>query len=71
MRETLTKVIERDVKLGEMEDKAEALADNAGRFQQTGGRLRRKMWWKKTKWSALIGTILLLTLTVIVLVAVL
>jgi hypothetical protein len=71
MRETLTRVIHRDVKLGDLEDKSEKLVEDTDRFKHTSKTLRKRVWWQKTKWSALLATVLLVTVGLVVVLAVL
>ncbi len=49
MRGNVEKVLERDQKLGDLEDKSDALRDGAARFETTSRKLKSKMWWKNMK----------------------
>lgn len=49
MRTNVEKVLERDQKLSELDDRADALQQGASQFEQQAGRLKRKNWWKNTK----------------------
>ncbi|CAG7787049.1 unnamed protein product [Allacma fusca] len=62
MRENVDKVLERDAKLGEMEERAETLYEGASAFQKSAGSLKNKMWLanlKQTIIMVIIGVILL------------
>jgi hypothetical protein len=62
MRENVEKVLERDAKLGEMEERAETLYEGASAFQKSAGSLKNKMWLanlKQTIIMVIIGVILL------------
>lgn len=49
MRTNVEKVLERDSKLSELDDRAEALQQGASQFEQQAGKLKRKFWWKNCK----------------------
>ncbi|KAF8786455.1 Synaptobrevin like protein [Argiope bruennichi] len=49
MRTNVEKVLERDQKLSELDDRAEALQQGASQFEQQAGKLKRKFWWKNCK----------------------
>ncbi|CAL1279506.1 unnamed protein product [Larinioides sclopetarius] len=51
MRTNVEKVLERDQKLSELDDRAEALQQGASQFEQQAGKLKRKFWWKNCKVS--------------------
>ena len=62
MRENVEKVLERDAKLGEMEERAETLYEGASAFQKSAGSLKNKMWLanlKQTIIMVVLGVILL------------
>ena len=63
MRENVEKVLERDAKLGEMEERAEALYEGASAFQKSAGSLKNKMWLQNLKQTIImvvVGLILIL-----------
>lgn len=66
MRVNVEKVLERDQKLSELDDRADALQHGASQFEQQAGKLKRKYWWKNLKMMLLIGVILLIILIVII-----
>ena len=51
MRTNVTKVLERDEKLSELDNRAEALQYGASQFETQAARLKRKYWWKNCKVS--------------------
>ena len=62
MRENVEKVLERDAKLGEMEERAETLYEGASAFQKSAGSLKNKMWLanlKQTIIMVVLGLVLL------------
>jgi t-SNARE complex subunit (syntaxin) len=67
MRVNVEKVLERDQKLSELDDRAGALQAGAQQFESTATRLKRKYWWKNLKmWLILIGVILVIIIIIIV-----
>eukprot|EP01136_Pigoraptor_vietnamica_P013553 Opistho-1_new@54697 len=66
MKNNVDKVLERDAKLTDLQDKSEALRDGAERFKTTSRKLKRKMWYKNLKFMAiLIVAILVLILAIV------
>ena len=51
MRTNVEKVLERDQKLSELEDRADALQQGASEFEQQAGKLKRKFWLQNLKVS--------------------
>lgn len=49
MRGNIDKVLERDAKLGDLEDKSDNLMANSNRFNSTSRKLRNAMWWQEKK----------------------
>ncbi|XP_070390654.1 vesicle-associated membrane protein 3 isoform X8 [Dermacentor andersoni] len=67
MRTNVEKVLERDQKLSELDDRADALQQGASQFEQQAGKLKRKFWWKNCKmWAILIGVIAIIIIIIIV-----
>lgn len=54
MRVNVQKVLERDQKLSELDDRADALQHGASQFEQQAGKLKRKYWWKNLKMMIII-----------------
>lgn len=55
MRVNVEKVLERDQKLSELDNRADALQHGASQFEQQAGKLKRKYWWKNLKMMIIIG----------------
>jgi len=54
MRVNVDKVLERDQKLSELDDRADALQAGASVFESSAAKLKRKYWWKNCKVSFLV-----------------
>lgn len=66
MRENVEKVIDRDIKLSELDDRADALQQGASQFETQAAKLKRKFWWKNMKMWLIIGAIVLIVAIIIV-----
>ncbi|KAL7975846.1 hypothetical protein Chor_010736 [Crotalus horridus] len=57
MRVNVDKVLERDQKLSELDDRADALQAGASQFETSAAKLKRKYWWKNLKvgWGGGVG----------------
>lgn len=64
MRNNVEKVLERDQKLSELDDRADALQQGASQFEQQAGRLKRKYWWKDMKMMAILAVVILVILII-------
>ncbi|AWP03087.1 putative vesicle-associated membrane protein 2-like [Scophthalmus maximus] len=51
MRVNVDKVLERDQKLSELDDRADALQAGASQFETSAAKLKRKYWWKNCKFG--------------------
>lgn len=60
MRVNVDKVLQRDQKLSELDDRADALQAGASQFESSAAKLKRKYWWKNCKVSFLVLRSLLL-----------
>uniref|UniRef100_A0A8C7S972 V-SNARE coiled-coil homology domain-containing protein n=1 Tax=Oncorhynchus mykiss TaxID=8022 RepID=A0A8C7S972_ONCMY len=49
MRVNVDKVLERDQKLSELDDRADALQAGASQFESCAAKLKSKYWWKNAK----------------------
>ncbi len=49
MRVNVDKVLERDQKLSELDDRADALQAGASQFESSAAKLKNKYWWKNAK----------------------
>ncbi|XP_024874768.1 vesicle-associated membrane protein 2 isoform X1 [Temnothorax curvispinosus] len=66
MKTNVEKVLERDQKLSELDDRADALQQGASQFEQQAGKLKRKFWLQNLKMMIIIGVIALIVLAIIV-----
>ncbi|XP_069096309.1 vesicle-associated membrane protein 3 [Pleurodeles waltl] len=67
MRVNVDKVLERDQKLSELDDRADALQAGASQFETSAAKLKRKYWWKNCKmWAILVAVILIIIIIIIV-----
>ncbi|XP_045466162.1 vesicle-associated membrane protein 2 isoform X2 [Harmonia axyridis] len=66
MKTNVEKVLERDQKLSELDDRADALQQGASQFEQQAGRLKRKFWLQNLKMMIIMGLIGLVILAIIV-----
>ncbi|TKS71448.1 Vesicle-associated membrane protein 3 [Collichthys lucidus] len=53
MRVNVDKVLERDQKLSELDDRADALQAGASQFETSAAKLKRKYWWKNCKFGVI------------------
>ncbi|XP_055566811.1 vesicle-associated membrane protein 1 [Falco cherrug] len=60
------KVLERDQKLSELDDRADALQAGASQFESSAAKLKRKYWWKNCKMMIMMGVICAIVVVVIV-----
>ncbi|XP_064361513.1 vesicle-associated membrane protein 1 isoform X3 [Dromaius novaehollandiae] len=66
MRVNVDKVLERDVILSKLDDRADALRAGASVFESNAAELRRKYWWKNFKMMIMMGVICAVVVLVIV-----
>ncbi|XP_015607263.1 vesicle-associated membrane protein 2 [Cephus cinctus] len=66
MKVNVEKVLERDQKLSELDNRADALQQGAAQFEQQAGKLKRKYWWKNLKMMIIIGIICVIILIIII-----
>ncbi|XP_046795634.1 vesicle-associated membrane protein 1 isoform X1 [Gallus gallus] len=66
MRVNVDKVLERDQKLSELDDRADALQAGASVFESSAAKLKRKYWWKNCKMMIMMGVICAIVVVVIV-----
>lgn len=57
MKTNVEKVLERDQKLSELDDRADALQQGASQFEQQAGKLKRKFWLQNLKMMIVVGVI--------------
>ncbi|KAI4576242.1 hypothetical protein MJG53_004041 [Ovis ammon polii x Ovis aries] len=65
MRVNVDKVLERDQKLSELDDRADALQAGASQFESSAAKLKRKYWWKNCKMMIMLGAICAIIVVVI------
>ncbi|KAH8255869.1 hypothetical protein KR026_000455, partial [Drosophila bipectinata] len=65
MRTNVEKVLERDSKLSELDDRADALQQGASQFEQQAGKLKRKFWLQNLKMMIIMGVIGLVVVGII------
>ncbi|KAG9494428.1 hypothetical protein GDO78_001994, partial [Eleutherodactylus coqui] len=51
MRVNVDKVLDRDQKLSELDNRADALQAGASQFETSAAKLKRKYWWRNCKVS--------------------
>ena len=66
MKTNVEKVLERDQKLSELDDRADALQHGASQFEQQAGKLKRKFWLQNLKMMIIMGVIGLIVLAIII-----
>ena len=68
MRSNLTKVMEREGKLEDLERIGEQLEIDAGQFKKNTANLKKKKMWENHRMKLLIGGVVLLVITIIVII---
>ncbi|KAK3583824.1 hypothetical protein CHS0354_022869 [Potamilus streckersoni] len=66
MRVNVDKVLERDQKISELDDRADALQAGASQFEASAGKLKRKFWWKNCKMMLILGGIIGIIVIIII-----
>ncbi|XP_055916144.1 synaptobrevin isoform X2 [Eupeodes corollae] len=66
MRVNVEKVLERDQKLSELGERADALEHGASQFEQQAGKLKRKQWWANVKMMIIMGVIGVVLLIIVI-----
>ncbi|XP_075695535.1 vesicle-associated membrane protein 3-like [Rhinoderma darwinii] len=67
MRINVDKVLERDRKLSELNDRVVALQAGASQIETNAAKRKRKYWWKNCKmWAILIAVIVIIIIIIIV-----
>ncbi|XP_026203829.1 vesicle-associated membrane protein 2-like [Anabas testudineus] len=57
MRVNVDKVLERDQKLSELDDRADALQAGASVFESSAAKLKNKYWWKNCKMMIIMAVV--------------
>ncbi|XP_042311994.1 vesicle-associated membrane protein 2-like [Sceloporus undulatus] len=66
MRVNVDKVLERDQKLSELDNRADALQAGASQFETSAAKLKRKYWWKNCKMMIILGIVCAVILIIII-----
>ncbi|KAL3078376.1 hypothetical protein niasHS_012037 [Heterodera schachtii] len=66
MKVNVEKVLERDQKLSQLDDRADALQEGASQFEKSAATLKRKYWWKNIKMIVIMCAIVILLIIIIV-----
>ncbi|XP_075720052.1 vesicle-associated membrane protein 1-like [Rhinoderma darwinii] len=57
MRVNVDKVLDRDQKLSELDNRADALQAGASQFETSAAKLKRKYWWNNCKMMLVMGAV--------------
>jgi chromosome segregation ATPase len=66
MRTNVDKVLERDQKLSELDDRADALQQGASQFETQAAKLRSKYWWKNAKMIIMLSVVVVAIAAVVI-----
>ncbi|VDD97651.1 unnamed protein product [Enterobius vermicularis] len=66
MKVNVEKVLERDQKLSQLDDRADALQEGASQFEKSAATLKRKYWWKNIKMMIMLSGIVVILIIIIV-----
>merc|ERR1712157_208908 len=66
MRGNVERVLERDQKLSQLDDRADALQQGASQFESQAAKLKRKYWWKNCKMWLILGVVVFVVLMIII-----
>merc|ERR1712083_1098158 len=70
MKNNVTKMMEREDRLNDLDARADRLQDSSIQFASTSRRLKKKMWWENMKMKLVIGGVLVAILLIIIIVIV-
>merc|ERR1712037_26956 len=70
MRNNIDKVLERDSKLSDLDNRASTLEASSSMFQQSSRRLRKKYWWQNMKMKMWLGGCSIVILIVLIIIIV-
>ncbi len=65
MKDNLERVLDRDAKLNELDERADALQDGASQFEKQAGKLKNKFWLQNLKSMIMMGVVGLVLLLII------
>jgi len=66
MKQNVEKVLERDGKLSDLENRAEHLQEGSKQFNASAVRVKRKMFWEDMKMKIIIGSIVTIVIIAII-----
>ncbi|CAG9531216.1 unnamed protein product [Cercopithifilaria johnstoni] len=66
MKVNVEKVLERDQKLSQLDDRADALQEGASQFEKSAATLKRKYWWKNIKMIIIMCAIMVVLIIIII-----
>ncbi|OZC12124.1 Synaptobrevin [Onchocerca flexuosa] len=66
MKVNVEKVLERDQKLSQLDDRADALQEGASQFEKSAATLKRKYWWKNIKMIIIMCAIVVILIIIII-----
>lgn len=65
MKDNLEKVLERDARLNELDERADALQDGASQFEKQAGKLKNKFWMENLKSMIAMGIVAIVLLLIV------
>ena len=71
LKENLTKVVEREGKLGTLDERTDQLKEGAQQFQMKTKQLEKQMWWENRKLNLMIGATIAVVVIIIIVLSVL
>ena len=66
MKANVEKVLERDGKLGQLEERADRLQEGTEQFHRSAVRIKRKQWWENMKMKIIIGVVVAVVLLILI-----
>ncbi|RXG56502.1 Vesicle-associated membrane protein 1 [Armadillidium vulgare] len=66
MRSNVDKIMIRDERLSELDQRADQLNASASEFQTTSRKVKRKYWWKNIKMMLIIGGVVALIIVIVI-----
>merc|ERR1711953_439027 len=68
MRNNVTKMMDREEKLTDLDTRASNLEQSSIQFSTTSRRLKKKMWWENLKMKIIIGGVVATTILIVIIV---
>ncbi len=66
MRSNVEKVLDRDVKLSDLDRRADDLNAASVTFATSSRKLKKKMWWENLKWQLVLGGVVIAVIIIVV-----